>query len=103
MAIKANIDLEKLREIINQHNAAGASLYIDSVVINPDEDRLTQVMLGRHCREVRINEIIPVGSLWTSTVPMAIIEAVIDKEQRERHSHTKSPDTKSESEDATDI
>lgn len=84
MAIKGNLSVELLRNKINAEiaDAGFSAVYFDLVIINPDEEPHTKVMLAEHAMDVRENVKIAKGELFCSTIPAAAGCALLDEEKR---------------------
>ena len=78
MAIKGNVDLTKAHDILTKRYDMGAPNDLgDTVIINPDEEPLIQMILSRHAMNVRINEKIEKGQMFMQVVPAWLVDAVI--------------------------
>ena len=88
MAIKGNLSIELLRNKINAEieEAGHSAIYFDLVVVNPDEEPHTKVMLAEHAMDVRENPKIEKGEVFASTIPASAGCALLDEEKRREYS-----------------
>lgn len=80
MAIKANIDLSKAKEIIDRRYHHQNCWLGDTVIVHPDEDPLNKMILSRHCMDVRENDKVVKGGAFMMNVPQWLLNAVIEWE-----------------------
>lgn len=82
MAIRTNVDLATAVEIINARYDANLNCYLgEIVIIHPDEEPVTHLMLTRHAMNVRVNEKVELGGAFMEVIPQWLVPAVEAREK----------------------
>jgi len=79
MAIKANLDLVKVREIIERRYERSLNCFLgEMIIVHPNEEPIVKLILSRHTRNVRENEKVHVGGAYMTSIPEYLRSAVIE-------------------------
>ena len=79
MAIRANLKLDKVFEIIKKrHDAKIPSGLGQLVIVHPDTDPEHFARLQRHAVQVTVNDIIEEGCAYINPVPEYLLGAIIE-------------------------